>query len=250
MRPRPRSFPSYSIKGEEALAVLLVGTLSATSLLAGLREVELGLPDEALVLGVGAADPGRRVRVGSVLDHVDGDDLQVRVAVLVEAVVADHALVARDLRHGVANLGAGRLVAVVRLDRVADGQHDDVGRVISLHRVAAEVVGSGEGLAEVVDRLLGTRHLGGVGARGGRVDARLVALSLVDAVGGLDTVTAAERSVPSDVLHLLAWNADVLVVSAADVDGLSAAVLEGKQDRLEVAGLLLLVLGVLGHRAA
>src|ERR1051325_1636410 len=97
MRPRPRSFPSYSIKGEEALAGLLVGTLSATSLLAGLCEVELGLPDEALVLGVGAADPGCRVRVGSVLDDVDRDDLQRRVALVVESVVADHTLVAGDL---------------------------------------------------------------------------------------------------------------------------------------------------------
>src|SRR5690242_7230178 len=102
--PASRSFPSSSIKGEEALAGLLVGTLSATSLLAGLREVELGLPDEALVLGVGAAVPGRRVRVGGVLDDVDRDDLERRVAVLVEAVVADHTLVAADLRHGVANL--------------------------------------------------------------------------------------------------------------------------------------------------
>jgi len=86
--------------------------------------------------------------------------------------------------------------------------------------------------------------------RGGRVDVHLVAGGLVDAVRRLDAVTAGERYIPADVLHLLAWNADVLVVSATDVDGHGARVLEAGEDRLEVACLFLLVLGVLGDRAA
>src|ERR1700680_4746574 len=61
---------------------------------------------------------------------------------------------------------------------------------------------------------------------GSGVSPNLVARRLVDAVAGLDTVTATKGDVPSDVFHLLARDADVLVVSAADVDALGAGVLE------------------------
>src|SRR6266567_5246463 len=76
-------------------------------------------------------------------------------------------------------------------------------------------------------------------------------LCLVDAIGATDAVGSAERHLPSDIFHLPARNADVLKVESGRVHGLSARVLEGKQDRLEVAALLvLLVLGMLGHSAA
>src|SRR5262249_31762060 len=113
-----------------------------------------------------------------------------------------------------------------------------------------EVVRAGERLAELVDRVLRARHLGGVSASGSGEDAALVSGGLLDAVRRLDAVTTTERNRPADVLHLLARNADVLVVGAAHVDGRRSAVLESEQDRLEVAGLLLLVLGVLDHGAA
>src|SRR5439155_11230357 len=118
------------------------------------------------------------------------------------------------------------------------------------HRVTTEVVRAGERLQEVRDRLRRAWNLRGVGAGGGRVDVHLVAGGLVDAVRRLDAVTAAERYVPADVLHLLARDADVLVVRAADVDAQSARVLETGKDRLEVAGLLFLVLRVFGDRTA
>src|SRR4029077_20264817 len=120
---------------------------------------------------------------------------------------------------------------------------------VALMGVAAEVVRAGELLAERVDRGLGARDLGGVGACRGRADPDLVAGRLVDAVGGLDAVTAAEWDVPANVLHLLARDADVLVVGAAYVNALCAGVLEVEQDRLPVAGGRLLVLRVLGGTA-
>ena len=83
---------------------------------------------------------------------------------LVEVVRTDYALKPLDLGHLVADLLAARLVAAVGLDRVPDRGHEDVGRVIRLHGVAAEVVWSGELLLEVGDCLRCRGHLGRVGA--------------------------------------------------------------------------------------
>src|SRR6266516_4860919 len=256
VRPKTRIWANWvgsvtAWAARRPMSGLLAG-LWATRL-AGLGEVELRLPDEARVLGVLATDSGGLcdcVCAQATLDHIDRHDLEACVAILVEVVGADHALEALDVRERVANLLARRRVAAVGLDGVAHGKHQRVGRVIGLHGVAAEVIGSGELRPELRDRVRGARNLRGVGAGGGRVDVRLVAGGLVDAVRRLDTGTATEWNVPSDVLHLLARNADVLVVSAADVDGLRAGVLEAEQDRLEVAGLLLLVFRVLRHGAA
>src|SRR2546425_1581151 len=220
--------------------------------LGGLGEVELRLPDEARVLGLRSAHASG-VLYGLVaqsrVDDIDRDDLEARVAVGVEVVRSDHTLEAGGLGHLGPNLLAARH-AVGVLDRTPDGGHQGVGGVVSLHGVTAEVVGAGEGFAEVRDRLLGTVDLSRVSACRRRVDVLLVARGLVDAVRGLDTVTASEGDVPADVLHLLARDADVLVVGAAHVDAQGARVLEAEQGRLEVAGLLLLVFRVLGDRAA
>src|SRR5207302_10170868 len=116
--------------------------------------------------------------------------------------------------------------------------------------VTAEVLGLGEGVTESRNRGRSPGNLGRVGAGRRRVDIRLVARRLVDAEGGLDAVAATERNVPSDVFHLLARDAEVLVVGASCVHTRSARVLERQQDGLPVARLRLLVLGVLGHRPA
>src|SRR4029077_15218393 len=73
--------------------------------LGALREVELSLPDEA-VLGRGlAADAGGLRRVGDGLDRVDGHDLEAVVAVVVEVVGAHHA----DDAFGFGHLGPARV---------------------------------------------------------------------------------------------------------------------------------------------
>src|SRR5207247_6231136 len=123
--PASSASPPYESKGRGGLDGLLAG-IWAKRLLAGLREVELCLPDEACVGGLLAADAGRVLDVVGAqagLDLVDRHDLQRRVAVLVEPVVADHALEGRDLCHRVADLLASGHVAAVRLDGVADRGH-------------------------------------------------------------------------------------------------------------------------------
>src|SRR6202158_4959220 len=215
----------------------------------GLGEVELGLPDKAELCLRLAADARGVGWVGHALDAVDRHDLEARVAVGVEVVGADHPDEALGLVHLGPDLIAGGHAAVGVVDRAADCSHQRVGRVVSLHGVAAEVVRAGELLAERVNRGLGPGDLGSVGACRGRADPDLVAGRLVDAVGGLDAVTAAEWHVPAEVFHLLARDADVLVVGAAYINALSAGVLEAEQDRLPVAGGCLLVLRVLGGTA-
>src|SRR5207244_7532735 len=108
--------------------------------------------------------------------------------------------------------------------------YQSVSGVVRLHRVTTEVVRAGERLPEVRDRLRRAWNLRGVGAGGGRVDVHLVAGGLVDAVRRLDAVTAGERCIPADVLHLLARDADVVVVLAADIAGFRACVPETSED--------------------
>src|SRR6267143_923377 len=70
--------------------------------LGGLGEVELRLPDEARVLGLGPAYTGgvlHRLVAHASVDNVDGHDLEARVAVRVEVVGSDHALEAGRLGH-------------------------------------------------------------------------------------------------------------------------------------------------------
>src|SRR6266849_1778337 len=203
------SVASFRLRGGGRRGLLPKVYLLKVSCLA-LGEVELRLPDKAVLACRLAADASGRCGVGDCVDCVDGHDL--------EAVVA---------------------VGVV--DRAADGCHQRVGGVVRLHGVSAEVVWTREGLAERVDRGLCARDLGGVGARRGGVDVELVARRLVDTVGGLDTVTAHVRDVPADLLHLRPRDADVLVVGAADVNAGRARGLELEQDGAPVARLLLLV---------
>src|SRR5712691_5391492 len=206
-----------------------------------LGEVELRLPDKAVLACGLAADARGRCGVGDCIHRVDGHDLEAVVAVRVEVVRADHADEALGLGHLGPDLVTGRRAAVGVVDRPADGCHQRVGGVVRLHGVSAEVVGTREGLAERVDRGLCARDLGGVGAGRGGIDVELVARRLVDAVGGLDAVTAHVRDIPTDLLHLRPRDADVLVVGAADVNAGRARGLELEQDGAPVARLLLLI---------
>src|SRR6266849_1363373 len=234
------SVASFRLRGGGRRGLLPKVYLLKVSCLA-LGEVELRLPDKAVLACRLAADASGRCGVGDCVDRVDGHDLEAVVAVRVEVVGADHADEAFGLGHLGPDLVTCWRAAVGVVDRAADGCHQRVGGVVRLHGVSAEVVWTREGLAERVDRGLCARDLGGVGARRGGVDVELVARRLVDTVGGLDTVTAHVRDVPADLLHLRPRDADVLVVGAADVNAGRARGLELEQDGAPVARLLLLV---------
>src|SRR5260370_32253439 len=99
---------------------------------------------------------GRLLRVVDLLDPhpvdwsarrlVDRDDLLRGVSVGIEAGRAQRADEARGLGDFRPDRLTGRHVAAVRLDRPADGGHQDLGAVVSGHGVRAEVVLVGERL--------------------------------------------------------------------------------------------------------
>src|SRR6202165_561695 len=161
-------------------------------------EVELLDPDKAEV-GVGAAGltagqvTDRHLGGVGLLDTVDRDDLGRGVAVGVKGDGAEDALEAAGRGHG----GADGLTEVVDLlgvlagvDGLLDRGDLDVGRVVGGHRVGAVVVGAREGLLELGDDSGGGRDLARVSAGGGRRDAGGRVRTVVDALRGLDAVSA------------------------------------------------------------
>src|SRR5262252_3659106 len=146
----------------------------------GLPVVDLGRP--RLVVG--------RVRVAARV-LVDGDDLDVGVAAVVEAGAAERAGVVLGLgdlgADGLAGLRrVGREVAAVGVDHPADGRDEDAGGVGRHDRVCGVIGRRRVGLLVGVDGGLGRRHVRRVDSSDRGVDVRRHRARVLHAVAVLD----------------------------------------------------------------